>query len=75
MIKVLLDVKIDDIARVTAPAITEAVQMFREKKVMIRPGGGGQYGTIELPTQDDKVVTSYNNGSKDTQTSLLEYSR
>ena len=74
-IKVLLDAKIDDIARVTAPAITEAIQMFREKKVIIRPGGGGQYGTIELPTQDDAVVTSYINGPKDTQTSLLEYSR
>jgi len=74
-IKVLLDVKIDDIARVTAPAITEAVQMFREKKVIIRPGGGGQYGTIELPTQDDEVITTLNLGPKDKQTSLLEYSR
>jgi uncharacterized protein (TIGR00375 family) len=74
-IKVLLDAKIDDIARVTAPAITEAIQMFREKRVIIRPGGGGQYGTIELPTQDDNVITTYSKGPKDTQTSLLEYSR
>ena len=74
-IKVLLDVKIDDITRVTAPAISEAVQMFREKKVVIKPGGGGQYGSIELPTQDGDVLTTYNLGPKDKQTSLLEYSR
>ena len=74
-IKVLLDVKIDDIARVTAPAISEAVQMFREKKVVIKPGGGGQYGSIELPTQDGEVLTTLNLGPKDKQTSLLEYSR
>jgi uncharacterized protein (TIGR00375 family) len=74
-IKVLLDVKIDDITRVTAPAISEAVQMFREKKVLIKPGGGGQYGSIELPTQDGEVLTTYNLGPKDKQTSLLEYSR
>jgi len=74
-IKVLLDVKIDDIARVTAPAISEAVQMFREKKVVIKPGGGGQYGSIELPTQDGDVLTTLNLGPKDKQTSLLEYSR
>jgi uncharacterized protein (TIGR00375 family) len=74
-IKVILDVKIDDIARVTAPAISEAVQMFREKKVVIKPGGGGQYGVIELPTQDGEVLTTLNLGPKDKQTSLLEYSR
>jgi uncharacterized protein (TIGR00375 family) len=74
-IKVLLDVKIDDIARVTAPAISEAVQMFREKKVVIKPGGGGQYGVIELPAQDGEVLTTLNLGPKDKQTSLLEYSR
>jgi uncharacterized protein (TIGR00375 family) len=74
-IKVLLDVKIDDIARVTVPAISEAVQMFREKKVVIKPGGGGQYGSIELPTQDGEVLTTLNLGPKDKQTSLLEYSR
>ena len=74
-IKVLIDVKIDDIARVTAPAITEAVQMFREKKVIIKPGGGGQYGIIELPTQEGEELTTLNLGPKDKQTSLLEYSR
>jgi hypothetical protein len=31
-INVLLDVDINDIAKITAPAITDAIQAFREKK-------------------------------------------
>jgi len=70
-INVLLDCEIEDIAKATAPAITEAIQAFREKKVIIHPGGGGQYGRIELPTNEEAIEVSY--GPKDTQTSLSEY--
>jgi uncharacterized protein (TIGR00375 family) len=70
-INVLLDVSIDDIAKVTAPAITEAIQAFREHKVIIRPGGGGQYGIIELPGTDDTITVMV--GPKDTQMSLTDY--
>jgi uncharacterized protein (TIGR00375 family) len=71
-INVLLDVDIQEIAKVTAPAITEAIQAFREKKVIIKPGGGGQYGIIELPSAEKEIITiSY--GPKDTQTSLIDY--
>jgi uncharacterized protein (TIGR00375 family) len=71
-IKVLIDVDIKEISRVTAPAITEAIQAFREKKVIIKPGGGGRYGIIELPRIEDEYVT-VSFGPKDKQTSLLEY--
>jgi len=70
-INVLLDCDIEDIAKSTAPAITEAIQAFREKKVIIHPGGGGQYGIIELPS--DEATTTMNLGPKDMQTSLSEY--
>jgi len=70
-INVLIDADINEIAKVTAPAITEAIQAFREKKVIIRPGGGGQYGSIELP--HDGVVSSVVLKPKDTQKSLLDY--
>ena len=72
-IRVLIDVNIEDIARVTAPAITEAIQLFREKKVIIKPGGGGQYGTIELPTEENKDLLAIQLGPNDTQTSLFDY--
>ena len=71
-INVLIDENIDKIAKVTAPAITEAIQAFREKKVVIRPGGGGQYGIIELPKKDSEVQ-NFSLGPKDKQTTLLEY--
>ena len=71
-INVLIDMDIEQIAKFTAPAITEAIQAFREKKVIIRPGGGGQYGVIELPKQE-KNLLSLPMGPKDKQTSLLEY--
>jgi len=70
-INVLLDCDIGDIAKSTAPAITEAIQAFREKKVIIRPGGGGQYGIIELP--NDEATAAIDLGPKDMQTSLSEY--
>ena len=70
-INVLLDCEIEDIAKASAPAIAEAIQAFREKKVIIHPGGGGQYGKIELPW--DEITTTMNLGPKDTQTSLHDY--
>jgi len=71
-INVLIDENIDEIAKVTAPAITEAIQAFREKRVIIRPGGGGQYGIIELPKKDSEAQ-NFSLGPKDKQTTLLEY--
>ena len=70
-INVLIDCNIEDIAKSTAPAITEAIQAFRDKKVIIHPGGGGQYGIIELPNDD--AISTMDLGPKDTQTSLSEY--
>lgn len=71
-INVLIDVNIDEIAKITAPAITEAIQAFRDKKVIVRPGGGGQYGIIELPRKDPELQY-FPLEPKDKQTSLLEY--
>jgi len=70
-INVLLDVDINEISKITAPAITDAIQAFREKKVVIIPGGGGQYGKIKLPSEENQrtliMVPS------DKQTSLVDY--
>lgn len=73
-INVLLDVNIEEISKVTVPAITEAIQAFRDKKVIIIPGGGGQYGRIELPSNKEEL-TSISLGPKDKQTSLYDYSK
>ncbi len=70
-IAVVLDADIHEVAKVTIPAIVEAVQAFREHKVTIIPGGGGKYGTIELPTEEQIIPISL--GPKNSQTSLLDY--
>ena len=69
-ITILIDADINDITRTTTPAIAEAIQAFREKKIRIIPGGGGKYGTIELP--EEKVLT-VSLGPQDHQTNLLDY--
>ena len=57
-INILLDVDVSDIAKVTVPAVTEAIQAFREGKAVINPGGGGKYGTIEFPFEGDMLTVS-----------------
>jgi uncharacterized protein (TIGR00375 family) len=71
-ISVLLDADLAEVARVTVPAVTAAIQAFRDHKVIIIPGGGGKYGTIEIPS-DDNAVIPVSLGPKNSQTSLLDY--
>jgi len=70
-IAVLLDADLREVARVTIPVVVDAIQAFREHKVVIIPGGGGQYGSIELPTDDPPVRSPL--GPKNSQASLLDY--
>ncbi len=71
-ISVLVDGDLGRIRRVTSPAIADAIQLFREHKVRIIPGGGGQYGSIELPTEAEPEAASVAVPG-DRQASLLEF--
>ncbi len=55
-IKILFDVDIKDIARITVPSITEAIQAFRHGDYIIKPGGGGKYGQIFFPKERDLLI-------------------
>ncbi len=70
-IEVLLEADINQVAKVTAPAITYAIQAFRDNKVRIIPGGGGEYGKILLPSEDE--ITIPNLGPENKQSSLVDY--
>jgi len=48
-VNVLVDTSIDDISKVTEKRVTQAIKAFREGRVILHPGGGGQYGHVELP--------------------------
>jgi len=56
-VKILVDADIKDIARYSNPAVAEAIELFREGKVRIIPGGGGRYGIIELKPKEDTPIT------------------
>ncbi|HEX17515.1 MAG TPA: TIGR00375 family protein [Thermoplasmatales archaeon] len=66
-VKILVDADIKDIARYSNPAVAEAIELFREGKVRIIPGGGGRYGIIELKPKEDTPIT-FNH-----QKSLLDF--
>ncbi len=70
-ITVLLDADLTKISQVTIPTISAAIEAFRNHKVIIIPGGGGKYGTIEIPTDDPIIPISL--GPRDSQTSLFDY--
>lgn len=70
-ITVLLDAPADDVAKVTTPAIAEAIDLFRQHKVLFIPGGGGKYGTIELPSDERLLAAPVM--PRDRQTNLLDY--
>ncbi len=70
-INVLIDANITEISKVTIPAVTEAIQAFRDKKVIIIPGGGGEYGKIKLPSAEEMVLLPLT--PRDKQTSLFDY--
>ncbi len=56
-VKVLVDTDIEDIAQATEERITNAIKAFREGRVILHPGGGGQYGQVELPKDADESLT------------------
>jgi len=70
-ITVLLDADFNEIMRATTTRIADAIQAFREKKIIIIPGGGGKYGKIQFP--DDEKIITVSLGPQDHQTSLIDY--
>lgn len=58
-VTVLLDAELDGIEGVE-PAVIRAVNMFREGKVRVIPGGGGQYGRVELDNETNALFTAAN---------------
>jgi uncharacterized protein (TIGR00375 family) len=57
-ITVLLDTPVEDIAQVAIPSITEAIYAFREANIFFNPGGGGLYGSITFPWEENELIIS-----------------
>jgi len=52
-VNVLVDSPIDEIAGAAEPRVVSAIRAFRDGRVILHPGGGGEYGSAELP--DDPI--------------------
>lgn len=50
-VKVLVDAKITQLDTMD-PSIYDAIMAFRSGQIILYPGGGGQYGRVELPKED-----------------------
>ncbi len=70
-VTVLLDTELDSIEGVD-PKVKKAIRMFREGRVKVTPGGGGQYGKIEI-VEDDETLPAEAESTGEFQRSLLEY--
>ncbi len=63
-IEVLLDADLSQMK--IEPEVSKAIQAFRSGDVIVKPGGGGKYGEIEL---SDRIVRQ----KKETQKSLFDF--
>lgn len=52
-ISVLINAQMDEVRDIANDEVAQAVLMFRENKIIVKPGGGGQYGKIILPGYDE----------------------
>jgi uncharacterized protein (TIGR00375 family) len=76
-IAVLIDVDIEEIRKVTAPIIAQAIESFRENRIIISPGGGGKYGEIRIFEGEEMKVEGEIKEMKippEEQKSLLDFS-
>lgn len=62
-VSVLVDRDISDIGKVACERVKEAVRLFRDGKVTVQPGGGGQYGRIEIDFSSRDEVSDENMSS------------
>lgn len=73
-VAVLVDTPLDEIEGATEEKVSSAISAFREGRVILHPGGGGQYGSLEIP--DKKAYEKYlkkQKESKKGQASLFEF--
>jgi uncharacterized protein (TIGR00375 family) len=64
-VEVLVDVDLREIEKVTEDSVSLAISAFRQGRVILHPGGGGQYGSVEIP--DKKTYEKFLKSQKKTK--------
>lgn len=70
-VNVLVDLPLKEISEIAEEKITNAIKCFREGKIIVHPGGGGEYGRIELLKDYANEISEVK--KKRVQISLEEY--
>ena len=52
--KILLELKLEELAKITLPEIVEAISRVRTGELVIEPGFDGQYGTIKIFKDEER---------------------
>lgn len=55
-LKILMKVKISELATATDPRVVEGIKRMREGKVKIRPGYDGEYGVVKIFNDEERDV-------------------
>ncbi len=71
-VKVLLEVEISAIRELAGKEVAEGVEAFRTGKVVIIPGGGGEYGKVLLPGKSIGMEQKASKKKKDGQMTLMD---
>ena len=64
-VSILVDEPIEKINSVADERVSWAIECFREGKIVLHPGGGGRFGTIEIPSKKDSLNCKENNTNKE----------
>ncbi len=68
---VLLRASIEDLEKISAPKVAEAIKRMREGTLEIKPGFDGEYGKIKLFLEDGTAPEGKANGSPSGQTEMF----
>ena len=53
---VLLDLPLDDIAKITLPSVVEGIKRMRAGNLIVEPGFDGQYGVVKIFKDEEKEI-------------------
>lgn len=70
---ILKDIPASDMINYVNEKIVNAIIAFRNKEVIIHPGGGGQYGRLEIPQNLDIKYNEKELNQKEKQKSLFDF--
>jgi uncharacterized protein (TIGR00375 family) len=73
-VSVLVDAPLEDIEKATEDQVSTAISAFRQGRIILHPGGGGHYGSLEIP--DKRTYENYlkmQKKNKRLQASLFQF--